>query len=310
MQPCRWVCEQERGPHPHPACAQHGAACRWQPKPAAAPHSLAPFAFLHLFCIPANPFRGSPLATMVALAALRAPVALRSTTSVRSQRRRAGVVRASAEEEKEVQQGTVFYKGNALSESEVRLSLPHHTAMSPQRTKAMGERAAPPVWLRCGARGRRPAAAAAAVAAPAAGQLEPDPTTLWWSAHALPCSGRRRLQRASSPPPLPTTLWPRRPCLALRPCPWARWAWQALWLPHLHQFGSARGAAQAGGRQQGARRRRLHAGRPAAPAPPRWHAARSCPHLRPAPPHPRHPRPLCFRSLPRSSWPSPALPPS
>lgn len=66
---------------------------------------------------------------MAALVAARAPLALRSTTTVRSQRsRRACAVRASAEGEKEAQQGTVFFKGNAISEQEVCLSLPHHKA--------------------------------------------------------------------------------------------------------------------------------------------------------------------------------------
>lgn len=109
---------------PGPWCL-HGAAQHGQR--AGSPHILAPphdcsLSAVQSPCLrPQTPLSGNYLATMAALVA-RAPLALRTINAPRTQSRRALAVRASTEGDKEAApgSGTVFYKGNALSEEEVR----------------------------------------------------------------------------------------------------------------------------------------------------------------------------------------------
>lgn len=145
---------------------------------------------------------------MFALAAARAPLALRpSTAAPRTQSRRSLVVRASEGEKETPSTGTVFYKGNALSEEEVSFRRSRHTYSLKQHAMALLTTCrafcVAAVWQGVAA-GPPPPRAALPVARP------PE--------HFAPCSqpttparhpfrsGRRPPLRASSPLPHLTTL--------------------------------------------------------------------------------------------------------
>lgn len=127
---------------------------------------------------------------MFALAAARAPLALRpSTAAPRTQSRRSLVVRASEGEKETPSSGTVFFKGNAISEEEVSFRPSRHTETLKQHPRALLTTCrafcVAAVWRQCG---RRPAAASCRFAhcSPALLSLLPTtyhpcpPPTLQW----------------------------------------------------------------------------------------------------------------------------------